>query len=176
SPQQIGAGDEGAGFATGKFALTLTGNWNYQVFKTEYKDLNFDIIPNLTYKGKKSTMQFTVGWGEYVNTKSKDLADKWIQYVSGKEGMTTWTEGVGTLATRPDVADSTTALSENPLLRIHQDQIEYAIPWQDGVHLSTVVSSYGNFISDAFKEGSDKETLVKVLKEIDDDANSKISK
>ncbi len=176
SPQQIGAGDEGAAFATGKFALTLTGNWNYQVFKTQYKDLDFDIIPNLTFKGKRSTMQFTVGWGEYSKTKSKDLADKWIKYVSGKEGMTTWTEGVGTLATRKDVADSTTALKNNPLLKIHQDQIDNAIAWQDGVHLSTVVSSYGNFVPDAFKAGTDKEKLEKVLKEIDDDANSKINK
>ena len=176
SPQQIGAGDEGAAFATGKFALTLTGNWNYQVFKTQYKDLDFDIIPNFTFKGKKSTMQFTVGWGEYAKTKSKDLSDKWIKYVSGKEGMTIWTEGVGTLATRKDIADSTTALRDNPLLKIHQDQIENAIAWQDGVHLSTVVSSYGNFIPTAFKLGATKEDLSKVLKEIDDDANSKINK
>ncbi|MBF0777320.1 ABC transporter substrate-binding protein [Streptococcus cuniculi] len=175
-PQDIGAGDEGAGFGTGKFALTLTGNWNYKVFQQEYKDIDFDIIPNMTFLGNKSTMQFTVGWGEYKHTKSKDLADKWIQYVSGKEGMTSWTEGVGTLATRPDVAEGSQFLADNPRLQVHQNAIEYAIAWQDGTNLPTLVSSYGNFISDVFKKGATKADLVKALQLIDEDANSKLSK
>lgn len=176
TPQQVGAGDEGAGFGTGKFALALTGNWNYQVFKTQYEDLNFEVLPNMTYQGKEVTMQFTVGWGEYKNTKVKDLADKWIQFVGGQEGMKSWTEAVGTLATRPDVAESSTILSENPALQVHQDAIEYAIAWQSGTNLSTLQSSYGNFISEAFKEGATEKDLVAALKQVDEDANSKLSK
>ncbi|CQR25256.1 multiple sugar-binding ABC transporter sugar-binding protein precursor [Streptococcus varani] len=176
TPQQVGAGDEGAGFATGKFALALTGNWNYQVFKTQYKDLKFEILPNMTYKGKKVTMQFTVGWGQYKNTKVKDLADKWIQFVGGKDGMASWTEAVGTLATRPDVAENSEFLSANPGLQVHQDAIEYAVAWQDGTNLSTLVGSYGNFISEAFKKGATQADLEKALKQIDEDANSKLNK
>ncbi|PCR99309.1 ABC transporter substrate-binding protein [Lactococcus fujiensis] len=176
TPQQVGAGDEGAGFASGKFAMALTGNWNYQVFKTQYKDLNFDIIPNMTYKGKEMTMQYTVGWGENKNTKVSKLANDWIQYVTGKDGMTTWTDGVGTLATRPDVAENSSFLNDNPLLKVHQDAIKSAVAWQDGVNLTTVVSSYGNFISNAFKKGATEDTLKSALKQADDDANAKISK
>ncbi|MBY5033718.1 extracellular solute-binding protein [Streptococcus gallolyticus] len=176
TPQQIGAGDEGAGFGTGKFALALSGNWNYKVFQEQYKDLNFDIIPNMSFLGEQKTMEFTVGWGEYKDTDSKKLADKWIQFVSGKEGMSIWTEGVGTLATRPDVADGSKFLADNPRLQVHQDAIEYAIAWQDGTNLTTLVGSYGNFISDAFKKGATEADLAKALKQIDEDANSKISK
>ena len=176
TPQQVGAGDEGAGFGTGKFALALTGNWNYQVFKTQYKDLKFEVLPNMTYKGEKVTMQFTVGWGQYKNTKVKDLADKWIQFVGGKEGMSSWTEAVGTLATRPDVAESSKNLAENPALQVHQDAIEYAIAWQNGTNLATLQSSYGNFISEAFKKGDAQADLEAALKQVDEDANSKIKK
>ena len=176
TPQQVGAGDEGAGFGTGKFALALTGNWNYQVFKTQYKDLKFEVLPNMTYKGEKVTMQFTVGWGQYKNTKVKDLADKWIQFVGGKEGMSSWTEAVGTLATRPDVAESSKNLAENPALQVHQDAIEYAIAWQNGTNLATLQSSYGNFISEAFKKGAAQADLEAALKQVDEDANSKIKK
>ena len=176
TPQQVGAGDEGAGFGTGKFALALTGNWNYQVFKTQYKDLKFEVLPNMTYKGEKVTMRFTVGWGQYKNTKVKDLADKWIQFVGGKEGMSSWTEAVGTLATRPDVAESSKNLAENPALQVHQDAIEYAIAWQNGTNLATLQSSYGNFISEAFKKGAAQADLEAALKQVDEDANSKIKK
>ena len=41
--------------------------------KEELEDLDFDIIPNFTFKGKKSTMQFTVGWGEYAKRKKGKL-------------------------------------------------------------------------------------------------------
>lgn len=176
TPQQVGAGDEGAGFGTGKFALALTGNWNYKVFQEQYEGLNYEIIPNMTFLGEKSTMQFTVGWGEYINAKNKDVADKWIQYVSGKDGMKTWTEGVGTLATRPDVAENSTFLADNPMLQVHQDAIEYAIAWQDGTSLSVLQASYGNFMSEPFKKGGTTEELEAALKQVEDDANSKISK
>lgn len=176
TPQQIGAGDEGAGFGTGKYALALTGNWNYKVFQEQYEGLNFEIIPNMSFLGDQQTMQFTVGWGEYVNTDSKDLADKWIQYVSGQDGMKTWTEGVGTLATRPDVAEGSSFLAENPRLKVHQDSIEFAVAWQSGTNLSTLVGSYGNFISEPFQKGGTEDQLIAALKQIDEDANSKISK
>lgn len=174
TPQQVGAGDEGAGFATGKFAMTLTGNWNYKVYLDEYKDLNFNIIPNLTYQGKPMTMQFTVGWGEYKNTKSKDLADKWIKFVTGKEGMTTWTNGVGTLATRPDVAEGSAFLKENPRLQVHQDSIKFATSWQSGTNLTTVQNAFGNFIPTAFKQGATADDLKAAMEKADKEANSKI--
>ncbi|MBS5600974.1 ABC transporter substrate-binding protein [Lactococcus cremoris] len=176
TPQQVGVGDEGAGFGNGKFAMALTGNWNFQVFNSQYKNLHYTIIPNLTYQGKKMTMQYTVGWGEYKDTKAKALADKWIQYVTGKEGMSTWINGVGTLATRPDVADSSTFLKANPLLQVHQDSIKFATPWQDGTNLTTLVSSYGNFIPNVFKKGATAADLKAAMKQADQDANSKISK
>ena len=122
------------------------------------------------------TMQYTVGWGEYKDTKAKSLADKWIQYVTGKDGMSTWTNGVGTLATRPDVADSSTFLKANPLLQVHQDSIKFATPWQDGTNLTTLVSSYGNFIPNVFKKGATAADLKTAMKQADQDANSKISK
>jgi multiple sugar transport system substrate-binding protein len=176
TPQQVGAGDEGAGFSSGKFAMALTGNWNYNLYKTQYKNLHFTIIPNMTYQGKQMTMQFTVGWGEYAKTKSKTLADKWIQFVTGKEGMTTWTTGVGTLATRPDVADSSSLLKENPLLKVHQDSINFATAWQDGTELPTVQTSFGNFANTTFKKGSTAADLKNAMKQADQDANSKLNK
>ena len=90
--------------------------------------------------------------------------------------MSSWTEAVGTLATRPDVAESSKNLAENPALQVHQDAIEYAIAWQNGTNLATLQSSYGNFISEAFKKGATQADLEAALKQVDEDANSKIKK
>ncbi len=176
TPQQVGAGDEGVGFGTGKYAIVETGNWNFQVFKTQYEDLNFTIKPLMSYKGKEMTMQYTVGWGKNKDTKVSELADKWIQYVTGKEGMTIWTDATGTLPTRADVTDASENLAKNPLLQVHSDQIENGVVWQNGVNLTTIVPSYGNFITGAFEKDATKSDLTKALDSIDDDANSKLSK
>ncbi|RFE01031.1 ABC transporter substrate-binding protein [Streptococcus parauberis] len=176
TPQQVGAGDEGVGFATGKFAMVETGNWNYQVYKEQYKDLKFEIKPLMSYKGKDMTMQYTVAWGKNKDTKVSKLADKWIQYVTGAEGMGIWTDGTGTLPTRQDVTDNSKTLKERPMLQVHSDQIKNGVTWQDGVNLTTAVTSYGNFITKAFDKDAKPADLEKALKETNKDANSKLTK
>ena len=64
----------------------------------------------------------------------------------------------------------------NPLLQVHQDSIKFATPWQDGTNLTTLVSSYGNFIPNVFKKGATAADLKAAMKQADQDANSKISK
>jgi multiple sugar transport system substrate-binding protein len=176
TPKDMGQGDEGAGFGNGVFAMALTGNWNVVQLNTNFSSVKYDVIPNLTYKDVKQTMMYTVGWGESKSTKNASLASKWISYVTSKSGMATLTEGVGTLPSREDVASASSFFKSNPALQVHQAELSYATPWQDGTNLSTIATSYNNFIVNAFKKGATDSDLKTALKSTDDDANSKISK
>lgn len=145
TPQDVGTGWNGEAFGTGKIAIMDEGNWVYETLKTEFSDVNFTVKEMPTYKGEKGSMMFSVGWGKYAGTQESELADQWIQHVTGAEGMQEWVVGTGTLPSRQDVADAADIVS-NPDLNVHLEAWEYATPWQDGVTLMTVSNAYNNYL------------------------------
>lgn len=170
TPKDVGTGWNGEAFGTGKIAIMDEGNWVYQTLKTEFSDIPFTVRKMPTYKGTEGSMMFSVGWGKYVGTKQSDLADKWIQYATGKEGMKNWVEGTGTLPSREDVAKAA-KITQNPDLNIHLEAWDYATIWQVGTTLDTVNKAYMNFLPKAL-DGS--ETLEKAMKQADEQANADI--
>lgn len=170
TPQDIGAGWNGEAFGIGKLAMMEEGNWVYQTLKDDYSDINFVVKPMQTYKDDRGSMMFSVGWGKYSGTKQSDLADKWIQYTTGIDGMTDWVTGTGTLPSREDVAEKA-KINENPDMKVHLDAWEYATPWQKGVTLSTIDNAYKNFIPKAL-DGT--MTMEEAMKQADDQANTDI--
>lgn len=170
TPQDIGAGWNGEAFGVGKLAMMEEGNWVYQTLKDEYKDVKFTVKPMQTYKGEKGSMMFSVGWGKYSGTKQNDLADKWIKHVTGKEGMTTWVTGTGTLPSREDVATAA-KVTDNPDMKVHLDAWEYATPWQKGVSLTTIDNAFKNFVP---KTIDGTMSMEDAMKKADEQANTDI--
>ncbi|WP_317913899.1 ABC transporter substrate-binding protein [Carnobacterium maltaromaticum] len=170
TPQDVGTGWNGEAFGAGKIAIMDEGNWVYQTLQDDYADINFEVKPMPTYKQEKGSMMFSVGWAKYAGTKQSDLADKWIHYTTGKDGMQLWVEGTGTLPSRQDVAEAA-KITDNPALNVHLDAWEYATVWQDGVTLTTVDSAYKNFIPKAL-DGST--SLEEAMKKADEQANTDI--
>ncbi|MGX7148416.1 extracellular solute-binding protein [Enterococcus ureasiticus] len=170
SPKDVGTGWNGEAFGTGKVAIMDEGNWVYQTLKTEFSDIPFAVKEMPTYKGTKGSMMFSVGWGKYSGTKQPELADKWIEYATSKDGMKNWVEGTGTLPSREDVAEAA-KITDNPDLKIHLDAWDYATVWQDGVTLDTIRKSYENFLPEAIN-GS--ESFEKAMKQADEQANADI--
>ncbi|MDH6365318.1 multiple sugar transport system substrate-binding protein [Enterococcus sp. PF1-24] len=171
TPKDIGTGWNGEAFGSGKIAIMDEGNWVYQTLKTEFPDIPFTVKKMPTYKDAEGSMMFSVGWGKYAATKQSALADKWIQYATGAEGMEGWVVGTGTLPSREDVAE-TADLTANPDLLIHLEAWDYATIWQDGTTLDTVNKAYQNFLPKAL-DGS--ETFEEAMQEADEQANADIT-
>lgn len=172
TPKEIGTGWNGEAFGTGKIAIMDEGNWVYQTLKQDFKDIKFTVRKMPTYKGTEGSMMFSVGWGKYVGTKKSDLADQWIKFMTGKEGMTKWSVGTGTLPSREDVA-KTAKITDNADLKVHLDAWDYAQIWQDGTTLDTINKAYQNFIPKAM---DNSETLEQAMKQADEQANADINK
>ncbi|MBL1229768.1 extracellular solute-binding protein [Enterococcus sp. BWB1-3] len=172
TPQEIGAGWNGEAFGTGKIAMMDEGNWVYQTLKDEFKDINFSVSPMATYKGEEGGMMFSVGWGKYAGTNSSALADAWIKFATGKEGMAKWVNGTGTLPTRDDVAE-TADVSKNEDLKIHLTAVDYSTVWQKGTSLTTINNAYMNYWPDV---ASGKTTLEDAMKKADKQAIEDIKK
>ncbi|MFD2305345.1 sugar ABC transporter substrate-binding protein [Enterococcus termitis] len=170
SPKDVGTGWNGEAFGTGKVAIMDEGNWVYQTLKTEFSDIPFTVREMPTYKDAEGSMMFSVGWGKYSGTKQSELADKWIQYTTSKEGMQTWVEGTGTLPSREDVAEAA-KITDNPDLLVHLEAWDYATVWQNGVTLDTIGKAYENYLPQAI-DGS--ESFEKAMKQADEQANADI--
>jgi multiple sugar transport system substrate-binding protein len=171
TPQEIGTGWNGEAFGSGKIAIMDEGNWVYQTLKDEFSDVTFTVREMPTYKDTKGSMMFSVGWGKYIGTEQSELADKWIQYATGVEGMQLWVEGTGTLPSRQDVADAA-KITENADLKAHLEAWEYATIWQNGTTLDTINKAYQNFLPNAL-DGS--ETFESAMKQADEQANADIN-
>ncbi|WP_204122873.1 sugar ABC transporter substrate-binding protein [Lacticaseibacillus mingshuiensis] len=171
TPKGIGQGDNGTAFGAGKVAMMEEGNWTYEVQKQQYKT-NFTVLPMLSYEGKQGGMIFTVGWGEYANSKVKPLATAWIKYVTSKNVMKKYITTTGTLPSRPDVAKAAD-LTSDASLKVHLDANAYSTVWQDGTTLVTVNTSYQNFVANGL---AGKTTLKSAMKSADDQANAAIAK
>ncbi|MDN6900945.1 sugar ABC transporter substrate-binding protein [Oenococcus sicerae] len=169
--KDLGSGDNGTAFGTGKVAMTEEGNWTYQVQKKQYKT-DFEVLPMLSYQGKRRGMIFTVGWGENAESKNKKLASSWIQYVTSKKSMATWAKTVGVMPSRPDVAKAI-HLSDDSSLKTWFAATKYSTVWQAGTSLVTLNTSYQNFINDAV---TGKTTIQKAMKQADRQAQAAINK
>ncbi|MBO0470145.1 extracellular solute-binding protein [Enterococcus sp. DIV0242_7C1] len=172
TPQELGAGWNGEAFGTGKIAMMDEGNWVYQTLKEEFSDIPFSVSPMPTYKDKEGSMMFTVGWGKYAGTKSSALADEWIKFATGKEAMTKWVNGTGTLPTREDVA-TTAEISKNEDLKIHLNAVDYSTVWQKGTSLATINKAYQNYWPEV---ASGKTSLEDAMKKADKQAIDDIEK
>lgn len=169
--KDLGSGDNGTAFGTGKVAMTEEGNWTYQVQKKQYKT-DFEVLPMPTYQGARRGMIFTVGWGEYAGSKVKPLASAWIAYATSKTGQTKWVNAVGTMPSRPDVANAI-KLSDNPSMKTWLDATKYSTVWQAGTTATTVNTSYQNFVAKAL---DGKSSMKSAMTSADKQANAAISK
>jgi len=150
TPQQMGAGWNGEALATERAVITEEGNWVYPFLLNQFPQVKFEVLEMPTYQGKRSGMIFTVGWGINAASAKRDMATKWIQYVTGPEGMYDWTIGAGILPARPDVA----ARMESELapgLRTHIEQIPFSTPWVMGRFTSIISGAFMNFMGAAME-------------------------
>ncbi len=170
TPQDLGSGWNGDAFGNEQTAMMIEGNWVLGHLKNNFSNVEFGVIEIPTYKGKKGSMVFTVGYGINAVAKEKEAAAEFIKYVTGPVGMSTWTTGAGVLPSRKDVTDATKAAAD-PLKVPHIAAAVYATPWQKGTTMDTINNEFRNYIPSAVKK---ERTLEAALKLAEEEANKTI--
>jgi multiple sugar transport system substrate-binding protein len=104
------ASDMGAGWcgdALGKksAAITFEGGWLDPSMTSTYPDVKYAWAQMPTgSSGSPVTISYTVSYSIPADAKNKDQAWVLLQYLTGKDGMTLWTQGGVALPARKDVA------------------------------------------------------------------------
>jgi len=170
TPADLGTGWNGDAFGNQRTAIMIEGNWSLGFLEQNFPDVDFGVMELPTFKGKKGTMVFTVGYAINASSKSVDAASAFIQYATGTEGMATWTTGAGVLPSREDVTLATDVMND-PLKAPHIKGAEYATPWQKGTTMDTINVEFQNYMPSYI---SGERTLEEALKMAQDEANKTI--
>ena len=172
TPGDLGMGWNGEAFGNERTALMIEGNWVYGTLKQEFSDVDFGIVEVPTYKGKKTTMVFTVGYAIGKDTKEPKAALEFVKFATGPKGMKTWCSGAGVLPSRADVAASM-GVDKDPFLAPHIAGANYAKSWQKGDSLSIINREFQNYFNSAVKG---EMTLEEVMKKAEEEANKQIAR
>jgi multiple sugar transport system substrate-binding protein len=167
SPESIAAIDTYLGyFANGqaKRPTDLAVDWCGQALGEEKAAIIFeggwvdpymsDTFPNVEYAWAempagtdgKATLGFTVSYSMGVDSQNKDASWVLIDYLTGQEGMTTWTEGGVANPSRKDVSGA-------PGKEILISAADYAHPWSFTPGFSQYNDAFNNAMTAAI-EGS----------------------
>lgn len=170
-PKEVGAGWGGEMFGQGKASIVFEGNWAIPFLNNNYKDLQYATAELPTVNGKKVTMAFTVAYVMNKASKKKEASWELISYLTGKEGMKTWTSKGFALPTRKSVAKEL-GYDKDPLRGALVAGSAYATPWQAGPTLPTVMNNFNNQFLDAFLG---KSSLEDAMKKAQETANKEIA-
>jgi multiple sugar transport system substrate-binding protein len=170
-PKELGAGWGGEMFGQGKASIVFEGNWAIPFIQGNFKDLDFGTAELPAVNGKKGTMAFTVAYVMNKDSKHKEAAWTLLSYLTGKEGMKTWTSKGFALPTRKSVAQEL-GYDKDPLRAALVAGAAYATPWQAGATLPTITNNFNNQFLDAFLG---KQKLADAMKKAQDTANKEIA-
>ncbi|MDQ6422055.1 ABC transporter substrate-binding protein [Paenibacillus sp. LHD-117] len=169
-PKDVGAGWGGEMFGQGKASIVFEGNWAIPFIDGTYPDLDYGTAEIPTMNGKKGTMAFTVAYVMNKQAKNKEAAWQLISYLTGKEGMKTWTSKGFALPTRKSVA-AELGFDKDEFRGALVAGASYATPWQAGATLPTIMNNFNNQFIDAYMGNS---SLEDAMRKAQDTANKEI--
>ncbi|GAJ38914.1 ABC transporter substrate-binding protein [Saccharococcus caldoxylosilyticus] len=169
-PSEVGANWGGEMFGQGKAAMVIEGNWAIPFLQDTFPNLEFGTAEVPMINGKKTTMAYTVAYVMNKDSKKKKAAWELISYLTGKEGMKTWTSKGYALPTRKSVA-AELGYDKDPLRAPLVAGASYATVWQKGKNLPIIVNNFNNQFVSAFLG---ERPLDKALKEAEKTANKEI--
>jgi multiple sugar transport system substrate-binding protein len=170
-PSEVGASSGTDMFAGGKVAMAIEGPWLIPFIQKDFPQLDFATAEVPTVNGKPGTMIYTVAY--VMNKKAKNKAAAWqlISYLTGKQGMKSWTKGGVAFPSRRSVlADLNYDRSSQQAAFVKG--VEYGTVWQTDENLPIVNANFNNqFISALLGEQS----LQSAMKKAQVTANREIS-
>jgi multiple sugar transport system substrate-binding protein len=170
-PNEVGAGWGGEMFGQGKAAMVIEGNWAIPFLQDTFPDVDFGTAEIPTVNGEKGTMAYTVAYVMNASSQKKEAAWELLSYLTGKEGMNTWTSKGFALPTRKSVA-SELGYDKDTLRGPIVAGASYATVWAAGPNLPTITTNFNNQFLSAYLG---EQSLEDALKEAQETANSEIS-
>ncbi|HYH94310.1 MAG TPA: extracellular solute-binding protein [Candidatus Saccharimonadales bacterium] len=142
-------GDDWCGKALGEkqVAMIFEGGWLDPYMKTNYPDVSYAWAP-MPAGAEQATLGFTVSYSIGVDSVNKDAAWVLLTYLTGKDGMTTWTEGGVANPSRKDV---TAAAGKEVLV----EGAAVAQPWSFIPGFSGINDAFNNAMTAQIEAKSD---------------------
>lgn len=169
-PSEVGATWGGEMFGQEKAAMVIEGNWMIPFLEETFPQVEYGTAELPTINGEKATMAYTVAYVMNKQSDNKEAAWRLISYLTGKEGMETWTSKGYALPTRKSVAEKLGYANDEfrgPIVA----GAPYATVWQDGSNLSIIANNFNNQFVSAF---IGQKSLEEALKEAQEQANREI--
>ncbi|MGM0753846.1 MAG: ABC transporter substrate-binding protein [Bacillota bacterium] len=167
---EVGANWGGEMFGQGKAAMVIEGNWAIPFLADTFPDVEYGTAELPTINGEKGTMAYTVGYVMNAASEKKEASWELISYLTGKEGMETWTSKGFALPTRKSVAEKL-GYDKDELRGALVAGAPYATVWAEGKNLPIIMNNFNNQFIAAFL--GDR-PLNEALKEAQEQANSEI--
>ena len=137
----------GKSLGEGKVAMIFEGGWVDPYMKNTYPDTKYAWAP-MPQGTEQATLGFTVSYSIGVDSENKDAAWVLLQYLTGPEGMKTWTEGGVANPSRQDVAPA-------PGKEILVEGAAYAHPWSFIPGFSGINDAFNNAMTAQIEAKSD---------------------
>jgi multiple sugar transport system substrate-binding protein len=142
-------GDDWCGKALGRkqVAIIFEGGWLDPYMKSTYPDVNY-AWAEMPKGTAQATLGFTVSYSIGADAKNKDTAWVLLTYLTGPDGMKTWTEGGIANPSRKDVPP---AAGKEVLVK----GAEYAMPWSFIPGFSKINDAFNNAMTAQIEAKSD---------------------
>ncbi|MFN7209074.1 MAG: ABC transporter substrate-binding protein [Aggregatilineales bacterium] len=128
TPADLGVGWPGEAFGKGLVAMAFEGNWIEPYLKDQFPALKHKAVELPAGPAGKATMAFTVCYAVPMKAKNPDAAIKFVDYLTGAEGMKAWTDLGLAMPTRASLREGWLELFPN--LEPYLNGAEYARKWQ----------------------------------------------
>lgn len=144
-PAGLGSGWCGEALGQEKVAMVFEGNWLIPFMEGTFPDVNYGLA-EMPAGTEQATLAFTVSYSIGADSANPDAAWSLLSYLTGPEGMETWTSQGLALPSRQDVPvpEGREALLAGA---------EYARPWSFVPSFADVSGAFNNAMSAAI-EGS----------------------
>jgi multiple sugar transport system substrate-binding protein len=130
SSADVGAQWPGDAFAQGLASFVFEGNWMFPFLNTNAPDKEYAVAELPAGPAGKGTPAFTNAYSIFNESQNPDAAWTLVNYLTGPEGMATWTSLGLAMPARPGLADAW--LEQFPERKPYLDSGEYAIAVQYG--------------------------------------------
>ena len=158
---KLGVGWCGEALGKEKAAIIFEGNWVVDYMTDTFPSVVYKISP--LPKGKaRGNLGFTVSYSIGKNSSNKAAAWTLLTYLTGKQGMHTWTQQGIALPSRRDVP---VPAGRSPFLK----QAGYSHAWQFAPRFSKVIDTANNELTAVFLG---KETVDEMLAKVADAARA----
>lgn len=94
---ELGAGWAGEAFGKGLAAMTIEGNWIQGALENDFPDVEAVFVELPEGPGGKGTLQYSNAWGMAADSKNKEAAQKFIEFLTTEEQQMAFAKAFGVM-------------------------------------------------------------------------------